>query len=155
MKTDLTDLAPAAVLALLLAVSGPRCAAQTDHPAPAPAGDTFIPPTRDAAATAGLLPPDQVIVGAHHRLLDRWTKSFGLTEEQRLWIEPQLHAEESLTKPVLGYKALNKEERGQILMIIKLAARRQIRMLLIPRQQKLLDQEIAATEAGANPEVHQ
>jgi hypothetical protein len=149
MNKSFPDLVPAAVLALLLAASGPRSAAQDEHLSPLPAGEIFVPPTPEAAAAAGLLPPDKVIVGSHHRLLDRWTKAFGLTEEQRLWIEPQLHAEESLTKPVLGYKALNKEERRRILEIIKLAARRQVRILLTPGQQKLMDKEIAATESGA------
>lgn len=108
--------------------------------------ETFTPPTPEAAAAAGLLPPDQVIVGKKHSLLDRWTKAFGLTEEQRRWIEPQLHAEESLTKPVLGYKALSDDDRHQILLIIKVAARKQIRMLLTPSQQKLMDAEIAETK---------
>ena len=108
----------------------------------------FVPPIPEAAAAAGLLPPDKEIVGKKHSLLDRWTKAFGLTEEQRLWIEPQLHAEEGLTKPVLAYKALNNDERKKILLIIKLAARRQIRTLLTPGQQVLMDKEIESTKGA-------
>jgi hypothetical protein len=122
------------------------CAPLGRAQAAAGASDTFVPPTADAASAAGLLPPDKEMRPGHHKLLDRWTRAWGLTDEQRLWIEPQLHAEESLTKPVLGYKALNEEERKQILGIIKIAARRQIRILLTPRQQKLMDEEIASTE---------
>lgn len=112
----------------------------------AAAAEPFVPPTPAAAAAAGLLPPDKVIVGKKHALLDRWTRAFGLTEEQRLWIEPQLHAEEALTKPVLGYKALSDDDRQQILLIIKIAARKQIRILLTPSQQKLMDADIAQTK---------
>jgi len=124
-----------------------------DEPAtpagPQPAATSvFVPPTPEEAAAAGLLAPDKAMDGKRHALLDRWTKAWGLTEEQRLWIEPQLHAEEGLSKPVLGYKALTSDERKQILLIMKLAARRQIRTLLTPEQQKLMDQEIESTKGS-------
>lgn len=117
---------------------------------PASPDDTFVPPTADQAAAAGLLPPDSTMPPGHHKLLDRWTEAWGLSPEQRLWIEPQLHAEESVTKPILKYKALTRDERKQILDIIKVAARNQIRILLTPRQQKLLDAEMKSDQEGGS-----
>jgi len=148
-----------ALSVLVIAALGSSVALRAQNAASAPAADAptaaapalsvgFVPPTQAQADAAGLLPPDKVIVGKKHSLLDRWTKAFGLSEEQRLWIEPQLHAEEGLSKPVLGYKALTESERKQILLIMKLAARRQIRTLLTPDQQKLMDSEIQSTKSA-------
>jgi hypothetical protein len=125
----------------------PATAQTPDSPPPqsvSQLSDGWIAP--QAPLPNGLLPADTVLPGGHHSLLERWTKQFGLSMEQELWIEPQLHAEESLTKPVLGYRALSADERKQILLIIKLAARRQIRTLLTPAQQKLMDAEIDSTQ---------
>jgi hypothetical protein len=141
-----------ALLTCAAVLAGSLPALRADDAAAAPAApaaaDAFVPPTPEAAAAAGLLPPDKVIVGKKHSLLDRWTKAFGLSDEQRLWIEPQLHAEEGLSKPVLAYKALTDDERQQILLIMKLAARRQVMVLLTPAQQKLMQEEIATTKAN-------
>jgi hypothetical protein len=142
-----------ALQAFAVAAIGAAISLRADDAPPAAgsapaAASAFVPPTPEAAAAAGLLPPDKAMDGKKHALLDRWTKAWGLTEEQRLWIEPQLHAEEGLSKPVLNYKALNQDERRQILQIMKLAARRQIRTLLTPEQQKLMDQEIESTKAS-------
>jgi len=136
---------PAFATVLLSAASVLRGDDQTPATTAAPATEAWTPPADPAAY--GLLPADPVLPGGHHKLLERWTKAFGLSPEQQRWIEPQLHAEEALTKPVLGYKALNEDERKQILLTIKLAARRQIRVLLTPEQQKLMDQEIESTKA--------
>jgi hypothetical protein len=123
---------------------------RADAPAAAAAdAPAWVPPS--APLPNGLLPADTAIPPGHHRLLERWTAQFGLSLEQELWIEPQLHAEESLTKPVLGYKALTADEQKQILLIIKLAARRQIRTLLTPAQQVKMDAEIDTTKAGGKP----
>lgn len=123
--------------------------ADDQTPAPAtPSTEAWTPPANPSAY--GLLPPDPVLPGGHHKLLERWTKMFSLSPEQQLWIEPQLHAEEALTKPVLGYKALSTDERSQILLIIKLAARRQISVLLTPEQQKLMDKEIESTKEASS-----
>jgi hypothetical protein len=120
---------------------------QAQAPAAAPSSvAAWVPPA--APLPNGLLPPDTELPPGHHRLLERWTAQFGLSLQQELWIEPQLHAEESLTKPVLGYKALTADEQKQILLIIKLAARRQIRTLLTPDQQVKMDAEIDSTKSG-------
>lgn len=115
---------------------------------PSDPDNTFVPPTPEQMQAAGLLPKDEVMPPGHHKLLDRWTKAWGLSDEQRLWIEPQLHAEESVTKPILSYKALSREDRKRILDIIKVAARNQVRILLTPHQRKLMDAEIKETENG-------
>jgi len=86
-------------------------------------------------ACAGL-PPGK------HSLLERFTADFGLTCEQQLKIEPLLHAEESVSKPLLAFAAFSAEERQGVMLQIKLAARRQIRTLLTPDQQKKMDGEI-------------
>jgi hypothetical protein len=89
------------------------------------------------------------IVG-HHALLEKMTDAFGLTCKQEQVIEPMLHDEESVTKPLLSYAAFTPEERRGMMLKIKLAARTQIRPFLTPDQQKKSDEEAAATaEASA------
>lgn len=83
-----------------------------------------------------------------HRLLERFTAQFGLTYDQQLQIEPLLHDEESVTKPILAYKALSPEEKQAMLKMVKIAARRQIRALLTPEQQKKMDEEIEQVSKG-------
>ncbi|MEO7145444.1 MAG: hypothetical protein ABI165_18260 [Bryobacteraceae bacterium] len=68
------------------------------------------------------------------------TAQFGLTGEQELKIEPLLHGEESVTKPLLKFTSLSQEERQRIM----LAVRRQIRGLLTEGQQKGMDAEVAS-----------
>ena len=139
-----------ALAGLLAALPVLGLVAQADAPAgPPTVTPAWVPPS--TPLPNGLLPPDAAVPPGHHRLLERWTAQFGLSLEQQLWIEPQLHAEESLTKPVLGYKALTAEEQKQILLIIKLAARRQIRTLLTPEQQVKMDAEIDSTKSGSKP----
>jgi hypothetical protein len=141
-------LRPFALAGLMAALS--ILGLRADAPATTPsAAAGWVPPA--APLPNGLLPPDTAVPPGHHRLLERWTAQFGLSLEQELWIEPQLHAEESLTKPVLGYKALTADEQKQILQIIKLAARRQIRTLLTPGQQVKMDAEIDSTKAAGKP----
>ena len=88
-----------------------------------------------APACAGL-PPGK------HVNLERMTALFGLTCEQELKIEPLLHNEESVSKPLLRFAAFTSEEKQAVMLKIKVAARRQIRTLLTPDQQKKMDEEI-------------
>jgi hypothetical protein len=88
-----------------------------------------------AAPCAGL-PPGK------HSLLERMTEQFSLTCEQELKIEPLLHDEESVTKPLLKFTSLSDEDKQSIMLTIKLAARRQVRALLTAEQQKGMDQEV-------------
>jgi hypothetical protein len=77
-----------------------------------------------------------------HSLLERMTAQFGLTCEQELKIEPLLHDEESVTKPLLKFTSFTPEQRQEAMLTIKLAARRQIRAYLTPEQQKGMDAEV-------------
>jgi len=84
------------------------------------------------------------IVGKH-MLLEKMTAAFNLTCKQEDVIEPMLHDEESVTKPLLAFSAFTPDERQGVMIKIKLAARVQIRPYLTPDQQKLSDAEAAAT----------
>jgi len=84
------------------------------------------------------------IVG-HHALLEKMTDAFGLTCKQEDIIEPLLHDEESVTKPLLAFQAFTPDERQAVMLKIKLAARVQIRPYLTPDQQVKSDAEAAAT----------
>lgn len=84
------------------------------------------------------------IVG-NHSLLEKMTDAFGLTCKQEDAIEPLLHDEESVTKPLLAFQAFTPEERQAVMLKIKLAARAQIRPYLTPEQQVKSDAEAEAT----------
>ena len=92
------------------------------------------PPVREKLKE---LPP------GNHKLLETMTKNFGLTMDQELEIEPLLHDEESVSKPILGFAAFTPEEQKAMLLTVKLATRRQIRPLLTAEQQSKLDVETA------------
>lgn len=77
-----------------------------------------------------------------HSLLERMTAQFGLTCEQQLKIEPLLHDEESVTKPLLKFPSFSPEEQQAFMLKIKLAARLYIKPLLTSDQQKLMDGEM-------------
>jgi hypothetical protein len=84
-----------------------------------------------------------------HSLLERMTTQFGLTCEQQLKIEPILHDEESVTKPLLKFSSLSPEQKQAVMLTIKLAARRQVRTVLTADQQKGMDQEVeSVTKSG-------
>jgi len=83
-----------------------------------------------------------------HSLLERMTAQFGLTCEQQLKIEPLLHDEESVTKPLLKFTSFSTDEQQAIMLTIKLAARRQIRGELTAGQQKGMDQEVESVSKG-------
>jgi hypothetical protein len=97
---------------------------------------------QQAAAPCEGLPPGK------HSLLERMTAEFGLTCEQELKIEPLLHDEESVTKPLLKFTSLSPEEKQEIMLTIKLAARRQVRTVLTPEQQKGMDHEVESVSKG-------
>jgi hypothetical protein len=97
--------------------------------------------TNQAPEKLKVLPP------GNHKLLETMTQDFGLTYDQELEIEPLLHDEESVSKPILGFAPLTPDEKQQMLLVIKHAARRQIRPLLTPDQQKKLDAEDASLAA--------
>jgi lactoylglutathione lyase len=120
----------------LMEPPGAAALAQTSSgPQPASAVNLSV------SACAGL-PPGK------HRNLERMTDLFGLTCEQELKIEPQLHNEESVSKPLLRFDAFSSEEKQVVMVKIKLAARRQIRTLLTPDQQKKMDEEIESVAKG-------
>lgn len=93
-------------------------------------------------------PPCDGLPPGRHALLERMTAQFGLTCEQQLKIEPMLHNEESVTKPLLKFTSLSTEEQQAIMLTIKLAARRQVRSVLTPEQQKGMDQEVESVSKG-------
>lgn len=83
------------------------------------------------------------IVGKH-LLLEKMTADYNLTCAQEDKIEPLLHNEESVSKPLLSYTAFTAEEKQAVMLKVKLAARSQIRPLLTPDQQKKSDAEAAS-----------
>jgi len=101
-------------------------------------------PAPPAAAPCAGLPPGK------HSLLERFTADFGLSCEQQLKVEPLLHAEESVSKPLLAFAAFTPEEQQAVMLKIKLAARRQVRTLLTADQQKKMDSEIETTARGGS-----
>ena len=97
---------------------------------------------------AGQEAPKPQLPPGRHALLERFTAQFGLTYDQQLQIEPLLHNEESVSKPLLRFTAFSPEEKQEVMLRIKLAARRQIRTLLTPDQQKKMDEEIESVSKG-------
>jgi hypothetical protein len=95
-----------------------------------------------AAQPCAGLPPGK------HSLLERLTGQLNLTCDQQLKIEPMLHNEESVTKPLLKFSSLSQDDRQDIMQIIKLAARRQVRSVLTAEQQKGMDQEVESVKGG-------
>jgi hypothetical protein len=83
-----------------------------------------------------------------HALLERMTAQFGLTCEQELKIEPLLHDEESVTKPLLKFTSFTREQQQEVMLTIKLAARRQVRQFLTADQQKSMDAEVESVSKG-------
>src|SRR5436190_7257468 len=101
-----------------------------------------------AGAAAQTATPCAGLPPGKHSLLERFTAEFGLTCEQQLKVEPLLHAEESVSKPLLAFASFTPEERRDVMQQIKLAARRQVRTLLTPEQQKKMDGEIESVSKG-------
>jgi hypothetical protein len=104
--------------------------------------------TASAAVAQPAAQPCAGLPPGRHSLLERMTADFGLTCEQELKIEPLLHDEESVSKPLLRFTSFSAQEQRAVMTRIKLAARRQIRPLLTPDQQKLLDQDMEQVAAA-------
>jgi hypothetical protein len=100
-----------------------------------------------AAQPCAGLPPGK------HSLLERLTAQLNLTCEQQLKIEPLLHNEESVTKPLLKFSSLSPDDKQEIMQTIKLAARRQVRTVLTEEQQKGMDQEVEKVKKGGGKKV--
>ena len=96
---------------------------------------------QETPACAGLPP-------GRHALLERLTAQLHLTCAQELKIEPLLHDEESVTKPLLKFTSLTPDEQQSMMTTIKLAARRQVRTQLTPEQQKGMDEEVDSVTKG-------
>jgi hypothetical protein len=77
-----------------------------------------------------------------HALLERLTAQLGLTCDQQLKVEPILHDEESVSKPLLKFSSFSPEDGQAAMTTIKLAARRQVRTVLTADQQKGMDDEV-------------
>jgi len=101
-----------------------------------------------AAFAQQAAPPCAGLPPGRHALLERLTAQLNLTCGQQLKIEPLLHDEESVTKPLLKFTSLSQEEQQGIITTIKLAARRQVRTQLTPEQQKGMDAEVESVSKG-------
>ena len=101
-----------------------------------------------AASAQTAPPPCAGLPPGRHALLERMTAQFGLTCEQELKIEPLLHDEESVTKPLLKVTSFTREQQQKVMLTIKLAARRQVRQYLTADQQKGMDAEVESVSKG-------
>jgi Spy/CpxP family protein refolding chaperone len=104
------------------------------------------PPAQESAATAPT--PAQCGIPGHHALLERMSEAFTLTCPQEQKLEPLLHDEESVSKPLLAFAAFTPEEKKDVMLQVKVAARKQIRPLLTPDQQAKMDEEIDSVSKG-------
>jgi len=126
---------PGVVLgATLLALAACNAAAAQNA---APAAAAATPPT-----------PAQCGIPGHHALLERMTEAFNLTCDQEKKIEPLLHDEESVSKPLIAFQAFTADEKKDVMQQVKLAARKQILPLLTAEQQVKMDQEIDTVSKG-------
>ncbi len=85
-----------------------------------------------------------------HPLLERMTAAFHLTCDQKFQIEPFLKDEHMITIPLINFGAFTPEEKTAFMGKVKIAARNQIKPLLTPEQQKLMDKdsELASNGSG-------
>lgn len=102
---------------------------------------------QDAPAAHAPTPAECGIPG-HHALLERMTEAFQLNCDQEKKIEPLLHDEESVSKPLIAFQAFSPEEKKDVMQQVKLAARKQILPLLNAQQQAKMDQEINTVSKG-------
>lgn len=102
---------------------------------------------QDAPSSTAPTPAECGIPG-HHALLERMTEAFNLTCDQEKKIEPLLHDEESVSKPLIAFQAFTPEEKKDVMQQVKLAARKQILPLLNPQQQARMNQEIDTVSHG-------
>lgn len=92
--------------------------------------------------------PAECGIPGHHALLERMTEAFNLTCDQEKKIEPLLHDEESVSKPLIAFQAFTPDEKKDVMRQVKLAARKQILPLLTADQQVKMDQEIETVSKG-------
>jgi hypothetical protein len=113
-------------------------------------GGSQLARAQDTAAAPSSTPPTpaQCGISGHHALLERMTEAFVLTCPQELKLEPLLHDEESVSKPLLRFAGFTPEEKKEVMQEVKVAARKQIRPLLTPEQQAKMDQEIDTVSKG-------
>ena len=111
----------------VLALSSVAASAIAQEPAATPSSPA-------PAATAPT--PAECGISGHHALLERMSEAFVLTCPQEQKLEPLLHDEESVSKPLLGFAAFTPEEKKDVMTQVKVAARKQIRPLLTPEQQE-------------------
>ena len=102
---------------------------------------------QDAPASAAPTPAECGIPG-HHALLERMTVAFNLTCDQEKKIEPLLHDEESVSKPLIAFEGFTPDEKKDVMQQVKLAARKQILPVLNPQQQVKMNQEIETVSQG-------
>jgi Spy/CpxP family protein refolding chaperone len=126
-----------AVGALAVALSVPALAQDAAKPA-------------EAKAEASAEQPAHCGPEGNHALLERMTKAFGLSCEQKFQLEPYLHDEESVSKPLLAFGAFTPEEKTAFMLKVKIAARNQIKPMLTPEQQNLMDQDIDSVSKGGS-----
>jgi hypothetical protein len=112
-----------------------------------------ISATQDASTAAsqtasGSPSPASCGLSGHHALLERMAAAFRLTCDQILKIEPLLHDEESVSKPLIAFEAFTPDEKKAVMQQVKLAARKQIMPLLTPDQQLKMQQEIDTVSKG-------
>lgn len=102
------------------------------------------------APVASQAPPTPAECGipGHHALLERMTAAFVLTCEQERKLEPLLHDEESVSKPLISFAAFTPDEKKAVMQEVKVAARKQILPLLTPEQQAKMNQEIDTVSKG-------
>jgi Spy/CpxP family protein refolding chaperone len=101
-----------------------------------------------APAASGAPTPASCGLSGHHALLERMAAAFSLTCDQILKIEPLLHDEESVSKPLIAFGAFSADEKKAVMQEMKLAARKQILPLLTPDQQAKMNQEIDTVSKG-------
>jgi Spy/CpxP family protein refolding chaperone len=103
---------------------------------------------QETPAPAAGATPAQCGIPGHHALLERMSAAFELTCEQEQKLEPLLHDEESVSKPLLRFQGFTPEEKKAVMQQMKVAARKQIRPLLTPPQQAKMDEEIDTVAKG-------
>jgi Spy/CpxP family protein refolding chaperone len=103
---------------------------------------------QETPAPAAGTTPAQCGIPGHHALLERMSAAFELTCEQEQKLEPLLHDEESVSKPLLRFQGFTPDEKKTVMLQVKVAARKQIRPMLTPPQQAKMDQEIDTVTKG-------
>src|SRR6201996_455961 len=137
MTTVTPRIAMASILLAGLLVAAPAMQAQKGGGGGKSGGGSKSDPSKEKDPD-DTKPACPEIVGKH-LLLEKMTADFNLTCAQKDKIEPLLHDEESVSKPLLAFDAFTPEEKQAMMLKVKLAARAQIRPLLTPDQQKKSD----------------